>query len=61
MSMQVVTQTQIELQDDFDNFDAAWASVEERVREFVRNHPGARISIDDTGGRRLAISLMAIR
>ena len=60
MSMQVVTQTRIELQDEFDDFDAAWASVEEKVREFVRNHPEARILIDDTGGGRLYISLMAI-
>lgn len=59
MSMQVVTKTRIELHDEFDDFDAAWASVEEKVKEFVRNHPGARILIDDTGGMGLYISLVS--
>ncbi len=55
----VTTRTQIEMQDNYDDFDAAWASVQEAVKEFARAHPDARIKIDDTGGWVLLISLVA--
>ncbi len=54
----VTTRTQIELQDNYEDFDAAWASVQAKVMEFVNANPGARITIDDTSGLALYVSVL---
>ena len=55
----VTTRTQIEMQNNYDDFNAAWASAQETVMEFAQAHPDACIKIDDTGGWTIHISLVA--
>ena len=43
----VTTRTKIEMQEDYEDFESAWAVVCKRVDEFVDSHPNARITIDD--------------
>ncbi|MYC69411.1 MAG: hypothetical protein F4X17_01740 [Gemmatimonadetes bacterium] len=57
----VTTRTKIEMQEDYEDFTSAWAVVCKRVDEFVEDHPGARITIDDSGGWALLISVRAGR
>lgn len=54
----VTTRTQVEFSDDFDDFDAAWASVQKVVMDFARKHPGARITIDTTTGLGISITIL---
>lgn len=56
----VTTRTKIEMQEDYEDFESAWAVVCKRVDEFVDSHPNARITIDDTGGWSLLISVRAL-
>ena len=52
---ELVTSTQIKCADSYEDFDAAWKQVDTAVREFVREHPQAQISVDDSLGFVLSI------
>ncbi|MCY4665767.1 MAG: hypothetical protein OXC00_13995 [Acidimicrobiaceae bacterium] len=55
----LITRTKIELQDEYDDFETAWAAVNEKVLEFVREHPRSRVILDDTTGMRLSVTVLA--
>ena len=58
---EVVTSTRINCADSFADFDSAWEQVAAMVREFVSEHPGARISVDDSLGFVLSIVVSSDR
>ncbi len=55
----VTTRTKIEMQEDYADFESAWAVVCKKVEDFAKDHPNAHVTVDDTGGWTLLISLVA--
>jgi len=53
----VTTRTQVKFSDDFDDFDAAWASVHKVVMDFAQKYPAAKITIDTTTALGISITV----
>ena len=52
---EIVTSTAVAFTDSYDDFDAAWESVAETVKQFADTHRDCRIRVDETRGYMLAI------